>query len=159
MIKQANDKMAKRPAKQEGQSWMSTSISVKDIEEAAKLYENVFGFTAPKIAKNKVGKALFATLKYKDISLMLGVEGADDWSLSSPATSKQKCPAFFYLYIEDLEGCFERAKKAKMEILQPIKEEFWGDKVFMAKDPNGYVWMVATNVGEFDPSNAPKEWQ
>jgi len=159
MIRQTEKKDAKRPAKQEGQSWLSTSLSVKDVELAAKLYENVFGFGEAKIAKSKAGKALYGTLKYKDVSIMLSCEGTDEWSLSSPATSKQKCPTFFYLYTEDLEGCFEKAKNAKMEILQPIKEEFWGDKVFMTKDPNGYVWIVATNVGEFDPTKAPKEWQ
>ena len=33
---------------------------------------------------------------------------------------------------------------------------FWGDRIAQFSDPDGYRWMFATNVADFDASKAPK---
>jgi uncharacterized glyoxalase superfamily protein PhnB len=41
-------------------------------------------------------------------------------------------------------------------VLQRPADQFWGDRIAVFKDPDGYHWTFATNVGEFDAAKAPK---
>ena len=49
-----------------------------------------------------------------------------------------------------------QAKAAGAEILNEPEDMFWGDRTVMLRDPDGYKWMFATKVGEFDPSKMPQ---
>ena len=40
-------------------------------------------------------------------------------------------------------------------IAEEITDQFWGDRTFSVRDPNGYVLMFARNVHAFDPAKMP----
>jgi len=51
---------------------------------------------------------------------------------------------------------YKRATAAGAVSKSPPQEMFWGDRVCQLTDPDGHSWTFATNVGDFDPSKAPK---
>ena len=55
-------------------------------------------------------------------------------------------PVGFYLYVKDVDAAFQRAVDAGATVKEPVKNEFWGDRMGTVIDPSGYVWMLATHV-------------
>lgn len=154
--------MSDRPVCPPDFSWLNVSITVKDMDNSVKLYREVFGFDEVRVSKNQAGKTVWAALEYHKTSVMLGPQDMSEGTeheCKVPADSKTASPMSLYLYHEDLEGLLEKAKKAGLTIAQPITDMFWGDRVLTVIDPDGYPWMFAQNIGEFDPSKAPPEWK
>jgi PhnB protein len=58
---------------------------------------------------------------------------------SWPAT-----PAFFRLYLEDIEKPYQQALKAGAQSVTESTELFWGDRVARVRDPFGNIWWLQT---------------
>ena len=50
------------------------------------------------------------------------------------------------LYLEDVDEVFNRAVKAGAKALEPVKDQFYGDRSGTLLDPFGHWWTVATHV-------------
>ena len=59
-----------------------------------------------------------------------------------------------YVYVDDVDAHFERAKAAGAEIASEPEDMFYGDRAYSAKDPEGHRWSFARQVKEI----APEEW-
>jgi PhnB protein len=55
------------------------------------------------------------------------------------------------LYLEDVDGVFERAVKAGAKAQRPVADQFYGDRSGTLEDPFGHVWTVATHVEDVPP--------
>lgn len=55
------------------------------------------------------------------------------------------------LLVPDLEKIYKAVKKAGLEILLERVDEFYGDRVFMFLDPNGYEWKISQTIRQVDP--------
>lgn len=153
--------MKDRPVCPPDFSWFNVSITVSDMDKAINLYTSVFGFNADQVSKNTKGKTVWAALSYKGVSVMLApqdmMEGMD-FAPKVPSQSHTPSPMSLYLYHEDLQGLHDKALKNGLTVAQPIQDMFWGDRTLTLVDNDGYPWMFAQNIGEFDPSKAPPEW-
>ena len=49
-----------------------------------------------------------------------------------------------YLYVDDLDGHFERARSAGAEITSPPKDTDFGAREYHARDPEGHLWTFGT---------------
>lgn len=49
---------------------------------------------------------------------------------------------------------FERAKSVGAEILQTPKDEFYGDRTYRARDPEGHVWTFGQTVNDVSREEA-----
>jgi len=49
-----------------------------------------------------------------------------------------------HLYVEDADAVVRQAYDAGAKILQPVKDEFYGDRGGKLEDPSGHVWLIAT---------------
>jgi PhnB protein len=54
-------------------------------------------------------------------------------------------PVSLMLYVNDVDDCFRRALAAGAKELQPIKDQFYGDRSGTLQDPFGHVWTIATH--------------
>jgi len=50
------------------------------------------------------------------------------------------------LYLENVDGVFERAIKAGAKAQRAVADQFYGDRSGTLEDPFGHVWTVATHV-------------
>jgi uncharacterized glyoxalase superfamily protein PhnB len=50
------------------------------------------------------------------------------------------------LLVPDLQKVSKAVKKAGLEILLEPIEEFYGDRVFMFVDPDGYEWKISQTI-------------
>ena len=59
-----------------------------------------------------------------------------------------------YVYVDDVDAHFERAKAAGAEIASEPEDMFYGDRAYSAWDPVGHRWSFARLVKQI----APEEW-
>jgi uncharacterized glyoxalase superfamily protein PhnB len=148
----------KRAPRQMGMAWLTPALTVRDVDKEISFCVRAFGFEKGMTMPDKTGKTIHGELKYEDSTIvMFGREGAMGCPSKSPATSKADCPISLYVYCSDIDALYRQAKAAGATIIAEPADMFWGDRVATFKDPEGYTWMFATNVGEFDPSKMPKE--
>ena len=50
------------------------------------------------------------------------------------------------LLVPDLQKVYTAVQKAGLEILLEPVDEFYGDRVFMFLDPNGYEWKISQTI-------------
>lgn len=56
-----------------------------------------------------------------------------------------------YIVIDDVDGHAERARAAGIEVVMEPKDEDYGGRGYVARDPEGYVW----SFGNYDPWAKP----
>jgi|SRR5271163_1007107 PhnB protein len=62
----------------------------------------------------------------------------------------------FYLYVKDADALYNQALKAGATSEREPKDEFWGDRTAILKDPFGNTWSVATHKEDVSPSEMGK---
>jgi PhnB protein len=55
------------------------------------------------------------------------------------------------VYVERVDDVFGRAVAGGAKQLQPIKDQFYGDRSGTLQDPFGHTWTVATHVEDVPP--------
>jgi PhnB protein len=148
--------MAKRPSKPAGYSWVIPYLVVTDADAALDFYQRAFGLEKKMAMPGPDGKTKHAEMTWQGETIMFGPECATDKNpTKAPVTSKVPSPVALYLYCEDVDALFARAKAAGAQVVSPPTDQFYGDRHCMLLDPDGHMWSFATNVADFDPSKAP----
>jgi uncharacterized glyoxalase superfamily protein PhnB len=147
--------MAKRPARQPDMSWIVPSLTVKDADASLDFYQRAFGFEKKMAMPGPDGRTAHAEMTYQGIVIMMSPEGAFGNPCKAPVTTGTIAPMALYVYCEDVDALYRRATAAGAKGDQPPQDMFWGDRMCMVTDPNGFRWAFATNVADFDPSKVP----
>jgi uncharacterized glyoxalase superfamily protein PhnB len=112
--------------------WLISKDSAKTIEFLEQ------AFDAKEIAGSRMynqdGSIGHVEVKLGDSMIML-FDSHKSWSAT---------PAFFRLYLENIEKTYEQALKAGASSVTKITELFWGDRVARVRDPFGNIWWLQT---------------
>lgn len=81
------------------------------------------------------GAVAHAQVKIGDSMVMMG-QAQDEW---------KPMPCMLYLYVEDVDGWFERAVQAGGTVVRQVNDEAYGDRAGGVQDPAGNQWWVATH--------------
>lgn len=65
-------------------------------------------------------------------------------------------PVTVSVYVEDVDAVFDRAVKAGARSLQPVADQFYGDRSGQFEDPWGHKWSVATHIEDVAPAEMEK---
>jgi PhnB protein len=55
------------------------------------------------------------------------------------------------LYVPDVDETFNRALAEGATELQPLKNQFYGDRSGVLRDPYGHIWVIATHIEDVSP--------
>jgi len=132
-------------------------LTVADADQAIAFYARAFGFKAgDPTMKDGNGKTVHGELYYEGRSIaMVSPEGAWGSTDRTPRHAGLRLPLNFYVYCGDVDRLVANAKAAGATIERAPEDQFWGDRTTTIADPDGYLWMFAQKVGEFDPSKMP----
>ena len=125
---------------------VTPSIVVRGAAAAIKFYQDAFDAKVGRCMEMPGSKVLHAEMILGDSRVMLNDE-FPDWGSLSPL-SLGGSPGALQLYVADVDAFFERAVAAGAEVVFPLANQFWGDRMGRLKDPFGHLWMVATRVEE-----------
>lgn len=141
----------------DGSNWLTPYLTVADADASLDFYERAFGFGRGLTMPDSNGRTVHASMTYQGSTIvMFAPEGAMAGStMRTPVHSGSETPINFYVYCPDVDALTAQAREAGAAVLAEPQDMFWGDRMVQLRDPDGYYWSFATNVGEFDASKAP----
>ena len=55
-------------------------------------------------------------------------------------------PVSLVLYVEDVDKTFNLAVSEGAKVLDPVADQFWGDRLGSIEDPFGHRWSIMTHI-------------
>ena len=129
-------------------------IGVRDMGQAIKFYEKL-GFHLDTALPREDGQLTVAILSCGSSTLLLGRLDELHYEHKVRARKIRRGPhglgITLTLLVPDLQKVYEAVKRAGVEILLEPVEEFYGDRVFMFLDPDGYEWKISQPIRQVAP--------
>lgn len=128
-------------------AWITPFLTVHDADVAIAFYQKAFGFELVQANKDADGRTTYASMRWKDAKFMLGREGYFGGPAQSPKVAGVATPVTLYVYCEDVDLMFERARAGSASVVQAPEDMFWEDRVCIVLDADGHRWAFATHLG------------
>jgi PhnB protein len=114
----------------------------EDVAGAIGWLTKAFDFRESMRIPGPHGKIAHAEMRLADGLIMMGCPGPEYRNPKRLGQATQN----LYVYVDDVEAHFERARKAGAQILQEPTDQFYGDRRYGAVDPEGHCWYFAQHV-------------
>ena len=125
-------------------------IAVGSVDQTRDFYVDTLGFTHMMGVVGKDGQLDFCSVLLGEAQVMF-TRGRP---AAVPAGSPQAVEV--YLEVEDVDAFHARLQKKGVPLVDPLTLQWWGDRTFKVRDPNGYVLWFYTNVSEPKPPQGMK---
>ena len=134
---------------------LSSALSYQDPKAAFRWLEEAFGFEPQLVILDADGHLAHSEMVYGHSVVMVGSE----WSAEhkSPKSLGGQNTQSVHVQLaegEDIDAHCERARGAGALILQEPQTQFYGDRTYRAKDPEGHIWTIGVTVRR----TTPDEW-
>lgn len=119
-----------------------------DCREAIAHYQEAFGAErcGPAVSGPDGKSVMHVMLKIGSSHVMM----ADAWPGYEKAPA-EATTASLWVYTEDCDALYERAVAAGCEVMFPMMDAFWGDRLAKVKDRFGHVWAIASHQWDYTP--------
>ena len=138
---------------------VTPSLTCRDAGAALDFYTQAFGAVELyRLAEPGSGKIMHAEMRIGNSTIMLSDE-YPDWGCLAPAFGQG---ASFMIYVPDADAAFAQAVAAGATGMQPVMDQFWGDRTGRLACPFGYRWSVAQKVRDVPPEEITRlaaEWK
>jgi len=132
-----------------------SAVIYKDPFAALAWLEKAFGFTRSMVITDSEGRLGHAEMKFGDGTIMLGAEWID--YVASAASVGGRNTQSIHVHLKDgLDAHCARARAAGAVIVREPEDQFYGDRVYAARDPEGHVWSFGQTVRQVTREEAEK---
>ena len=134
---------------------LSSAVCYQDAKAAFRWLEEAFGFEPLFVLLDAEGNLGHSEMTYGNSVVMVGNEWSEDHR--SPKSIGGKNSQSIHVQLaegEDLDAHYQRARAAGAEILMEPKMQFYGDRTYRARDPEGHIWTFSVTVKRMTPA----EW-
>ena len=132
---------------------LSTSVCYHDPRAALEWLEKAFGFERTMVITGQDGSLAHSEMRFGDSVIYVGAPWAD--FTASPAAVGGRNTQMIHIQLRDgIDAHCARARAAGAVILQEPMDQFYGDRTYRARDPEGHVWTVAQTVRQVSRGEA-----
>jgi uncharacterized glyoxalase superfamily protein PhnB len=132
-----------------------SAICYQDPKAALDWLENAFGFELIMLIEDGQGNLAHSEMRFGDAVVMVGNEWSADHK--SPKSLGGKNTQTVHIQIDtDVDAHCERARAAGAEILMEPTTQFYGDRTYRCRDPEGHIWTVGQTVQAVTREEAEK---
>jgi uncharacterized glyoxalase superfamily protein PhnB len=131
---------------------LSSAVCYVDPKAAFRWLEAAFGFEPLMVILDADENLAHSEMSYGHSVLMVGSEWSGDHK--SPKSIDGKNTQTVHVQLargEDIDAHCARARSAGAEILQAPETQFYGDRTYRARDPEGHIWTFGVTVEEVGP--------
>jgi uncharacterized glyoxalase superfamily protein PhnB len=121
-------------------------LTVQDVWASVRFYQAVFGLEVGQKAELQGQIIRMSLCRNGEAVLMLSPEGALGAKIKSPASASTDIPVTFFMYVDDVDATMDAGVKAGAKITMPPQNLFWGERMGMLMDIDGYRWNVAMQI-------------
>ncbi|MBA3810660.1 MAG: VOC family protein [Caulobacteraceae bacterium] len=124
---------------------LASGIAYRDPRAALAWLEKAFGFETSMVVENPDGTIGHSEMRFGDGLIMVGSEW--DARHKSPASLEGVNTQSIHVQLQGgLDAHCERARAAGAVITREPADQFYGDRVYGATDPEGHVWTFGQTV-------------
>lgn len=124
---------------------LGSAIYYRDPFAALDWLERAFGFERSMVITGADGSLGHSEMRFADGYIMVGPEWTAD--AASPASVSGKNTQSVHVQLRDgIDAHCERARAAGAAIVQEPADQFYGDRVYKAQDPEGHLWSFGQTV-------------
>lgn len=108
-------------------------LPVSNVTETVKYFTETLEFSELFQQASEEGVALNAQVQLENCNLMFNLNPAD--------SGKEGGGVYFWIRIENknIDEYYQELVKKKVNVVEEIKDQFWGDRCFTIRDCNGYL--------------------
>jgi PhnB protein len=127
-----------------GYAGVTPYLIIRGAARALEFYKKAFGATELLRFPGPDGKIGHAEIKIGEGMVMLADE-SPAMGHKSPQTLGGT-PVSLMFYVPDVDARFAKALAAGATVVNPLKDQFYGDRSGTLTDPFGHVWTIATHT-------------
>ncbi len=134
---------------------VTPALCYQNPRAALDFLRKAFGFELDMLIEDEAGNLAHSQMIYGDGRVMVGNEWSADHK--SPKSMGGKNTQSVHVQLTrgtDIDAHCEHARKAGAEIIQEPSTQFYGDRTYRARDPEGHIWTFGVTVQEMSPA----EW-
>ncbi len=139
------------------------ALCYRNPRAALDFLRDAFGFELDMLIEDEAGNLAHSQMIYGEGRVMVGNEWSADHK--SPTSIDLKCTQTVHVAVTgDIDAHCERARAHGAVILAEPETQFYGDRTYRARDPEGHIWTFSQTVEVLTPDqwdkNAPglKTW-
>lgn len=122
-----------------------SALFYQDPKAALAWLEKAFDFELVMLLEDAEGNLAHSQMSFGDGVVMIGQEWSDDHK--SPKSVGGKNTQTVSIEVDtDIDAHFARAKAAGAEIMAEPETQFYGDRTYRCRDPEGHIWTVSQTV-------------
>lgn len=124
---------------------LGSAVYYKDPFAALDWLEKAFGFTRQMVITDNDGQLAHSEMRFGDSYVMICREYSAD--SASPAALGGKNTQSLHVHLLDgIDEHCARARAAGAVITRELADQFYGDRVYAARDPEGHIWSFGQTV-------------
>ncbi len=135
---------------------LTSALCYRDPKAALTFLEAAFGFELVMLIEDNDGNLAHSEMSFGDSLIMIG----NEWTArhKSPASIEGFNTQTVHIHLEgDIDAHCERARAAGAEILMEPEDQFYGDRTYRCRDPEGHFWTVGAPVRSVSVDEAEAE--
>jgi PhnB protein len=129
-------------------------LVVKGAASALDFYKRAFGAVVLYSMPGPGGCVMHSEFKIGDSILMMADEFPERGAVG-PQTLKGT-PIGLMIYVKDVDAVAKQAVAAGAKELQPVQDQFYGDRSGTFIDPYGHKWTISTHKEDLTPEEIGK---
>jgi PhnB protein len=130
-------------------------LMIKGASEAIEFYKRAFGATEMFRLTKPNGEIGHAEIKIGDSQIMMADDCGGQSSFRSPGALVGSSVGL-YVYVENVDALFAQAVDAGAKVINPVQDQFYGDRTGALEDPCGHIWFLATHIEDVSPEEISK---
>jgi uncharacterized glyoxalase superfamily protein PhnB len=121
----------------------------EDVGAALEWLARAFGFRERMRLAAPDGRIAHAEMQLADGVIMMGCPGPEYRNPKHIGHVTQHV----YVYVDDVDAHCRRARAAGAVLIEEPRDQFYGDRRYGARDPEGHEWYFATHVRDVAPED------
>jgi len=128
---------------------VSFSLTVKDTSRALEFYTEALGAEEVFRMPSPDGGVAHAEFMIGNTRIYISDESKEWHAYAMPEGATAAC--LFSIMTDDCDRSYDRAVKAGTDSLSEPKNQFWGTRSAIIKDPFGYRWSFSQRIENVSP--------
>ena len=136
----------------ENMARITSNVFYDDLPAALDWLAKTFGFETRMSMPAPDGGIMHAEMQVLDSAIMMSPTSAgEQWK--SPQSLGGSVTQGLYVFVDDVDAHCKRARAAGAKVASDPEDMFWGDRTYVAEDPEGHRWTFAQHVRDVSPED------
>ena len=131
---------------------ITPNLFYDDLAAATEWLTKAFGFEVRMAMPGPDGGLMHAELELADGVVMMSPTDSGE-AFTSPKSQGGSVTQSTYIYVDDVDAHCAQARSAGATIEADLEDMFWGDRTYVASDPEGHRWTFAQRTREIAPDD------